>query len=62
MAQNPLSRRAGELTRTLVEAGVLTREQAGEVERLLAEGRQEKAGKLLGKYMDKEEKTKSKNS
>ncbi|RKY29194.1 MAG: hypothetical protein DRP79_01125 [Planctomycetota bacterium] len=59
MAQNPLSRRAGELTRALVEAGVLTREQAGKVERLLAEGRQEKAGKLLGKYMD--EKTKSGN-
>lgn len=56
MAGEPLSKHARELTRPLVEAGVLTDEQAQKIECLLAEGRQEKAGKLLGKYLDRKDK------
>jgi len=39
---------------------VLDDRQAREIERLLAEGKEEKAGKLLGKYLDQKNRDKSK--
>ncbi len=60
MPREPLSKNARELTRTLLEAQVLDDRQAREIERLLAEGREEKAGKLLGKYLDRKNRDESK--
>ncbi len=60
MPREPLSKHARELARTLLEAQVLDDGQAREIERLLAEGREEKAGKLLGKYLDRKNRNESK--
>ena len=38
----------------------MTGRQARKIERLLAEGREEKAGKLLGKYLDRKNRDESK--
>lgn len=55
MAAEPLSKHARDLARSLVEARILSDEQAKKIERLLAEGNQEKAGKLLGRYLDRKD-------
>ncbi len=60
MPREPLSKNARELARTLLEAQVLDDRQAREIERLLAEGEEEKAGKLLGKYLDRKNRDESK--
>jgi polyhydroxyalkanoate synthesis regulator phasin len=50
--QRQLKEATSELVRTLVETGILNRRQAKELEPLLTAGKQEKAGKLLGKFLD----------
>jgi len=45
-----------DLVRTLVDTKILTKEQAKDIEALLFAGKHEKAGKLLGRYLDGKEK------
>jgi len=57
--RNHLRKATGDLVRTLVETKILTREQAKEIETLLVAGKHEKAGKLLGRYLDGKEEGRS---
>jgi hypothetical protein len=56
--KKPSSRRSEEeasLVRTLVDTKILTKEQGAEFEALLSAGKQGKAGKLLGKFLNMKE-------